>query len=108
MLLNAKINKVTDDIEKTKAKIAELQALLPELERKRTDMENTEIIKLLRSADIAPADIPDFINKVKASGTNLPNLATLAETAKTPHPSEDGAGGNFKPTDTDDNSDGGE
>jgi len=41
--LNAKINKVVDDIEKTKAKIVELQALLPELERKRTDMENTEI-----------------------------------------------------------------
>ena len=73
--MNSKINKVIDDIEKTKTKIAELQALLPELERKRVDMENTEIIKLLRSANIAPADIPDFIEKIKTSGTNLPNLA---------------------------------
>ena len=106
--MNAKINKVTDDIEKTKAKIEELQALLPELERKRTDMENTEIIKLLRSADIAPADVPDFIKKVKASGTNLPNLAIVAETTKPPYRSEDGAGNNHNFADTDNNSDGDE
>ena len=106
--MNAKINKVTDDIEKTKAKIEELQTLLPELERKRTDMENTEVIKLLRSADIAPADIPDFIKKVKASGTNLSNLVTVAETTKPPYPSENGASDNHNFADTDNNADGDE
>jgi hypothetical protein len=42
--MNPKIRKVIDDIERTKNKITELQSLLPELERKRIDMENTEII----------------------------------------------------------------
>jgi len=74
--MNPKIKKVSDDIEKTRAKIAELQALLPELERKKTDMENTEIIKLFRSADIAPADIPDFIKAIKTPDTvNVTNGA---------------------------------
>lgn len=64
--MNSRINKVIDDIEKTKNKIAELQALLPELERKRVDMENNEIIRLVRSANIKPAEFPAFIKEVKA------------------------------------------
>jgi len=63
--VNPKIKKVIDDIERTKAKIAELQVLLPELERKRIDMENTEIIKLIRSADISPAELPGFLASLK-------------------------------------------
>ena len=64
--MNPKIRKVIEDIERTKTKIAELQTLLPELERKRIDMENTEIIKLVRSADILPAELPAFIESLKA------------------------------------------
>jgi len=63
--LNPKIKKVIDDIERTKAKILELQTLLPELERKRIDMENTEIIKLVRSANISPAELPAFLESLK-------------------------------------------
>ena len=63
--MNPKIKKVIDEIERTKAKILELQTLLPELERKRIDMENTEIIKLVRSADILPAELPAFIESLK-------------------------------------------
>jgi len=63
--MNPKIKKVIDEIDRTKAKILELQTLLPELERKRIDMENTEIIKLIRSADILPAEIPAFIESLK-------------------------------------------
>lgn len=64
--MNPKIKKVIDDIERTKTKIAELQALLPELERKRIDMENTEIIKLVRSANISPADLPGFLESLNS------------------------------------------
>ena len=63
--MNPKIKKVIDEIERTKAKILELQILLPELERKRIDMENTEIIKLIRSADILPAELPAFLETLK-------------------------------------------
>ena len=59
--MNQKIQKVISDIEKTNEKIKELQALLPELEKQKTDLENLEIITLVRSAKIAPADFAAFI-----------------------------------------------
>ena len=63
--MNPRIQKTIDEIERTKAKIIELQALLPELERRRTDLENTEIVKLVRSANVAPGDIAEFIESLK-------------------------------------------
>jgi len=75
--MNPRIQKFTDDIERTKAKITELQALLPELERKRTDAENTEIRRLLHVANILPGDVAAFIETIKAhrqgSRTNIEN-----------------------------------
>jgi len=65
--MNPKINKVIDDIERTKAKIAELQALLPELERKKTDLENTEVVRMMRSANVAPGDIAAFIESLRTT-----------------------------------------
>ena len=65
--MNPRIKKASEDIERTKAKISELQALLPELERKKTDLENTEIVRLVRSANVAPAELAAFIESVKAS-----------------------------------------
>ena len=63
--MNQRIQKTIDEIERTKAKIAELQALVPELERKKTDLENTEIVRLVRSANVAPGDISAFIASIK-------------------------------------------
>ena len=67
--MNPKIKKTREELERTKAKIVELQDLVPQLERSVTDMENTEIIRLFRSADIAPADLPAFIASLKNAGT---------------------------------------
>ena len=66
--MNPKIRKVIDEIERTKNKLEELQVLLPELERKRLDMENNEIIRLVRSADIPLADLPEFFKALKQYG----------------------------------------
>ena len=65
--MNQRIQKAIEEIERTKARIAELQALLPELERKKLDLENTEILKLVRSANIAPGDIAAFIESIKTN-----------------------------------------
>ena len=65
--MNQRIQKIIDDIERTKAKITELQALVPELERKRMDAENTEIRRLLNLANIAPADVAAFIESIKTN-----------------------------------------
>jgi hypothetical protein len=54
-------------MKRTKEKIAELQALLPKLERQKTELENAEVIKVFRTADIALADIAAFIEAHKKS-----------------------------------------
>lgn len=59
--MNPKIQKVTTEIERTRAKIAESQTRLKELEQQKTDLENTEIVNLFRSVDVAPAELAGFI-----------------------------------------------
>jgi prefoldin subunit 5 len=65
--MNAKIQKISSEIEKTKEKIRELQTLLPELEKQKTDLENLEIIMLVRSATIVPQDFAAFIKLYQES-----------------------------------------
>lgn len=76
--MTQKIRKVAEEIERTKAKIEELQALMPELERKKADMENNEIIRLVRSANIAPEDFAHFIGAYRTEGAAPPNSAPAA------------------------------
>jgi len=78
--MNPKINKVIDDIERTKAKMSELQTLLPELERKRIDMEDNEIVRLVRSANIKPEDFPAFIKSLKEPAPTAPSTAPAEPT----------------------------
>jgi len=79
--MNQRIQKIIDEIERTKTKIAELQALLPELERKRVEMENNEIIRLVRSASIAPTDLPEFLEAIKTINAAPPEPAVTKATA---------------------------
>jgi hypothetical protein len=83
--MNPRIQKAYDDIDRTKAKIAELQALLPELERKRTDLENTEIVRLVRQANIAPGDIADFVESIKTNQqADLPRQNSRVQDGRQP------------------------
>jgi hypothetical protein len=90
--MNPKIKKTRDELERTKAKIIELQALVPQLERSIIDMENTDIIKAVRSADIAPADLPAFIASLKNAG------AGASERAVTPTPAQESSRLQDEPT----------
>lgn len=51
------IERISKNIEKTKAKIAELQQKLRELEAQKTDEENLEIIKMVRGKKLEPSDL---------------------------------------------------
>lgn len=75
--MNPKLQKVIREIERAKAKIEELQALLPELERHKKELENAEIIKVFRSADVTPADFAAFIAAYKAQ---TPGGAAVVDT----------------------------
>jgi hypothetical protein len=61
-----KIEKINVEIEKTKAKITEYQAHLKELERQRTEQENTEIVGLVRGVDMTPQELAEFIRSRRA------------------------------------------
>ena len=52
-------------MEKTKGKIAELQAKYRELEKQRTELENTEIVSIVRSMDISLADLAAMLKATK-------------------------------------------
>lgn len=70
--MNAKIEKTAREIERSRAKIAEEQAKVKELERQKTDLENTEIVNLFRSVDVAPGELAAFIRAYKAQGAAAP------------------------------------
>lgn len=63
--MNAKIERVNNDIDKTKEKINEFQARLRELEKQKTELENTEIVEAVRSMDIPLTDLPAILKALR-------------------------------------------
>ena len=52
--MNPKIEKLEKEIEKTKTKIAEMQAKLHKLEEQKTELENTDYVAVARSFKLTP------------------------------------------------------
>ncbi len=59
--MNKKKEKVILEIAKTKEKISVLQSKLRELERKKTELENTEIVELVRSTKMNTSELSEFL-----------------------------------------------
>ena len=72
--LSLKIQKINEDIEKVKRKLADYQSRLRDLERQKTEMENTKIVALVRSMDVPPDELIAFIKAYKAH-----DASTVAE-----------------------------
>lgn len=70
--MNAKIQRVSKEIEKTRDKIGVLQARLRDLEKQKTELENTEIISAVRGMDISLTELADMLKA--ASGQVGPNM----------------------------------
>jgi hypothetical protein len=70
--MNPKLDRTAREIERAKGRIAELQALLPGLEKQKTDLENTEIVRLIRSANIDLRDLKAILPGIKAGTAALP------------------------------------
>jgi len=66
--LNPKIERMTREIEKLKEKIAESQTRLRELEKQKTEMENSEILAMFRTHNIGPNELADFIRLHREQG----------------------------------------
>ena len=59
--MSKKKEKVILEIAKTKEKISVLQSKLRELERKKTELENTEIVELVRSTKMNTSELSEFL-----------------------------------------------
>ncbi|NLA41842.1 MAG: DUF4315 family protein [Smithella sp.] len=79
--MNPKIAKINTEIDKTKAKIAEFQARLRELDRQKTEIENTEIVELVRGVDATPQELAAFIRAFREQG-GTPSLLQKQEDAQ--------------------------
>lgn len=83
--MNPRIAKVCAEIDRTKARISEQQSRLRELERQKTELENTDIVALVRSVEISPQELAEFIRAYKAhgqvhgQGTDAPSYLPIQE-----------------------------
>lgn len=62
-MLNKKILKIEKEIQKTREKIREQQNKLKGLEMQKTEAENLEIVQMVRSLHMTPAELSVFLAK---------------------------------------------
>ena len=63
-----KAAKVEAEIEKVKGKISEFQIRLRELEQKKTEIENTEIVGVVRGMNISIEELAVMLQTVRSGG----------------------------------------
>ena len=74
----SKSGKIQAEIEKVTAKINEQQARLKELEQKKLEAENSEIVEIVRGMSVSLTDLPMLLQTIKNGGTlgqNVPKAA---------------------------------
>ena len=71
--MNPKIEKLAKDIEKTKAKIAEQQARLRDLEKQKTELENTDFVAVARSYHLTPQELADILKTRQMASVQEPS-----------------------------------
>lgn len=77
--MNAKIERVSKDIQKTKDKISEFQTRLRELEKQKTELENMEIVGAVRSMDISITDLAALLKAAKTGGATSGQVGPKSE-----------------------------
>ena len=60
---NKKVLKIEKEIQKTREKITEYQNKLKELEMQKTEAENLEVVQMVRSLHMTPAELEEFLAK---------------------------------------------
>lgn len=59
--MNPKIDRLEKEIEKTKGKIADMQDRLRDLEKQKTELENTDYVAVARSFKLTPQELAEFL-----------------------------------------------
>ena len=74
----SKSAKIQTEIEKVMAKINEQQARLKDLEQKKLEAENSEIVEIVRGMSVSLTDLPVLLQTIKSGGAlgqNVPKSA---------------------------------
>ena len=75
--MNPKYQKVCAEIAKTEKKIEDMQAQLKELNDRKTEMENLEIINTVRAMVMDKDQIMSFLSAMKTGGTVIPEITEM-------------------------------
>lgn len=70
--MNPKIKKINKEYAKNAEKIAELQARQTELEQQRTELENLDIIGLVRNIGLSPDQLAALLRSTNAAPSQEP------------------------------------
>ncbi len=66
-----KLEKIDQELEKARAKAAEWQARIKELEKQRQEEENLQIVQLVRSVNLTPDALAAFLKEHKTTSGQL-------------------------------------
>jgi hypothetical protein len=87
LMANNKLDRIDAEIAKTREKISEQQARLKELLTQKTELENLQIVQLVRSMRLTPAQLTAML-----SGGGIPGMNAvpeeMSETEDTDHEEE--------------------
>ena len=72
--MSNKLQKVLSEIDKVNEKIAVQQTRLRELEQQKTELENMEIVGMVRGLDVAPEELAAFIKAFRGSKAVTPDF----------------------------------
>ena len=75
----SKSAKIQTEIEKVTAKINEQQARLKELEQKKLEAENSEIVEIVRGMSVSLTDLPMLLQTIKSGGALGQNVSKSAD-----------------------------
>ena len=78
----SKSAKIQAEIEKVTAKITEQQARLKELEQKKLEAENSEIVEIVRGMSVSLTDLPALLQTIKSGGALGQNVPKSDPTDK--------------------------
>ena len=73
-MANNKLDRIDAEIAKTREKISEQQARLKELLAQKTELENLQIVQLVRSMRLSPAELTALL-----SGCGIPGMNAVPE-----------------------------
>jgi predicted nuclease with TOPRIM domain len=71
-----KLDKIEKEMQRTRDKITDLQNRLKELGAQKTEQENLQIVSLVRSLDVSPADLKAFLQAAAEQPAPAPVTTT--------------------------------